>query len=649
MNYLKTIIFVTALLSAFACKEVEIEKPVNDGVAYIDLISPLGKPDNGIIPGTEVLIQGEHLGSIDSIMVGGAKAQILSKKLFAVKFLLPEGDWLQETLNKFRLCIFKNGASEPIYDVDCWVYVPLKDARITTYTPVSNVGLGEKMIFTGKNLKKIKTVLFGNVALDSSKFISRADTKIELKVPTSTDFAIGLNTIELKYSWDDGQRNQNTMLNSEFTVVLPNITKIDLPASPLIGAEIKLNGEYLDKIDSVMIGQVKARLIVKNSTTATVIIMTGDYGANSGDYIVYKDVNIHYGDLGKTILHNMKIDTHPRQNPNPPVVTDIANTEGYYLKKPVTITGSNLNVVTNVFVADIRATILPDRTDNKIEFLIPDDIPYDIPTACNIAVEYDITSPLVVGVRTIKPYYYWKDLKIAAQGADHSIGKFFVPDSGKVYTVEEWLNSGIDQYAKNIINKTSTINPSSTNAINKSLITTEAMYKSVAPYFMLTFSSSTGISFINVSGSIVQYKLFKKADNTSLTTLNMTGTPIVLFRGMGYNGAGGAELAYADSVRNKTLKCINSFNAAASSYKTAMSTSLGYSSSVTTGGKFNQNSVIMFQHVDYDFGKLSSPSSAMLMSYIYKTGYIQITQIENESTDKAIITFDCYWPKRFRQ
>jgi len=225
MNYFKEIIFVSVLLSAFACKEVEIEKPVNDGVAYIDLISPLGKPDNGINPGTEVLIQGEHLGSIDSITVEGVKAQILSKKLFAVKFLLPEGNWLQETLNKFRLRIFANGTSEPIYDIDYWVYVPLKDARITSYTPISQVGLGEKMIFTGKNLKKIKSMLFGNVALDSAAFISRSDTKIEMKVPSSTEFKTGLNALELKYVWDNGENNQYTTLNTEFAVLIPNITK----------------------------------------------------------------------------------------------------------------------------------------------------------------------------------------------------------------------------------------------------------------------------------------------------------------------------------------------------------------------------------------------------------------------------------------
>ena len=650
MNYLRIMLFVGVLLIAFACKETEIIAPLGGGETYIEAVSPIGIPATGVVPGTEVLIQGEHLGSIDSIMVGDAKAQIISKKTFGVRFTLPEGNWLQDAQQKFRLRIFKKGASDPLYDIDYWVYVPLKDARVTTHTPIANVGLGEKMTFTGKNLKKIKTVLFGNLALDSSKFISRADTKIELKVPSSTDFAIGLNTVELKYSWDDGERNQYTMLNSEFTVVLPNITKIDLPASPLIGAEIKLSGEYLDKIDSVMIGQIKAKLTIKNSNTATVIIMPGNYGSNSGDYMVYKDVIIHYGEIAKTILPNMQIDTHPRQIPDPPVVTDIANTEGYYLRKPVTLTGSNLNVVKNVFVSDVRATIFPDRTDNKIVFLIPDDIPYDIPIACDIALEYDITSPLVVGVRTIKPYYYWKDLKIAAQGADPSIGKFFVPDSGKVYSVNEWLDLGIDQYAKNLINKTSTINPSSSNAINKSLITNETMYKSAAPYFMLTFSTSTStISFVNTSYSTAQYKLFKKADNTALTTLSMTGTPIVLFRAMGFNGAGGAELAYADSVRNKTLKCINSFNAGASSYKTAYGTGLGYLLSTTTNAKFNQNSVIMFQHVNFDFGKLSSPTSAMLMSYIYKTGFVQITKIDNETADNAVITFDCYWPKRFRK
>jgi len=644
-------LFVSVLLIAFACKDTEIKTPLDGGETYIEAVSPIGVPALGVVPGTEILIQGEHLGTIDSIMVGDAKAQIISKKLFAVKFTLPEGNWLQDAQQKFRLRIFKKGSSDPIYDVDYWVYVPIKDARVTTHTPVANVGLGEKMTFTGKNLKKIKTVLFGNVALDSSKFISRADTKIELKVPSSTNFAIGLNTIELKYSWDDGERNQYTLLNSEFTVVIPNITKIDLPVLPVIGAEIKLSGEYLDKIDSVMIGQVKAKITKVNSNTGTVIIMPGDYGVHSGDFIVYKDVIIHYGELAKTILSNMKIDSRPRQIPDPPVVTDIANTEGYYLRKPVTLTGSNLNVVTNVFVADVRATILPDRTDNKIEFLIPDDIPYDVPTACDIALEYDITSPLVVGVRTIKPYYYWKDLKIAAQGADHSIGKFFVPDSGKVYTVDEWLDLGIDQYAKNIIINTSITNPSASNAINKSLITSETMYKSVAPYFMLTFSGSSSptLGFVSTSHSVAQYKLFKKADNTALTTLSMTGTPIVLFRAMGFNGASGAEFAYADSVRNKTLKYINSFNAGASTYKTAYSPQLGYLLSTTTNSKFNQNSVFMFQHVNYNFGKLSSPTSAMLMSYIYKTGFVQITKIENETGQNAVITFDCMWPKRFKK
>lgn len=648
-NKSRLIIYLCVTILSASCKDIEIPEEFSQTVEIVSTL-PVSTATAGIAPGTEITFTGVNVMNISKVMFGDFEATILSKKLFAIKVTVPAGNLIQEATTKLRLRIYDSINTEPIYESDFWVYVALKDTRITSHTPLTGVTIGDMITFGGNNLDKVKRILLNDISIGATDFLTQSNTKIEMRVPTKMSSALspGLNEVKLSAVWDDNGTDETLVLNSAYKLVIPQVTVVNPHANPLkIGNEITFTGLYLDKVDSVYAGTVKTRIKKKTANLLTVVLLNGSCNNNTGNPIPLNFIG-YYGfykqQLG--LLSNAYVDTTPIQEVDPPVVSDITAADGYYLKKEVVITGTNLSVVDEVIVGGLNAKILADRTNTQLKFLVPEDFTFNSPQECDIELSFGTASPTIVGSKVIYPFYYWKDLQIGAQGADKTIGNFFVPDSGKVFTPDEWYNKSIDIFARNFISGASTMNPcSAQNTLNKTLITSSDQYYSVPPYMLFTYTNSQ-IRIYNTSWSSAQFNLFKKADNTALSTKNLFGTPLVFFKVLGFNGAGGSDRAYADSVRAGTITCLSNNNVGVSTVKTAFVTNPLYVSSSTINSSFDANSVLLMQQVTYDWGKALTSSTPM--TYVYKSGFIRVKSVTNPTSSSAVMTFDCYWPKNHR-
>jgi hypothetical protein len=105
----------------------------------------------------------------------------------------------------------------------------------------SGVKPGEEIVFIGKNLKKVTSIVFSpSVEVPSSSFTSTSDEKITLIVPTSVE------TGKVMLKTMDGQIESKTIFDVE---VLIKITSIPSEAKP--GTNITITGDYLNWIEEV--------------------------------------------------------------------------------------------------------------------------------------------------------------------------------------------------------------------------------------------------------------------------------------------------------------------------------------------------------------------------------------------------------------
>ena len=227
----------------------------------------------------------------------------------------------------------------------------------------------------------------------------------------------------------------------------------------------------------------------------------------------------------------------------------------------------------------------------------------------------------------VYPFYFQKGLRlgVGAGSKTSEIGNsnaFLMFNDRKTISVDEFVESNVDPFflsGKNTV----------TAAANKVSGTREEYY-SVAPYTILTASSSGKLAFQNPTNSSSQIKNFRYNGEALPSTY---GTPMVYFRVVKDNAelkASAVDGTLSDIVYDKNC------GSSAPAFGTA------------EGDTWVKGSVIAVSYVKYDQATAGKPDD---LTDVNRCGYIVIREITagDAATGSAVddrsgyVEFDLYW------
>jgi hypothetical protein len=147
-------------------------------ITYLNpYIDPANYPASGTV-NEEIVLTGEHLNVIDSIMLGDKKASIISKRTNEIVFKVPFSD--NETPVTFRYVYF-NGTENIQVGPQGETFTILKEAPAVTYCPTALTKYSPVTI-QGERLALIDSIFVGNVKM-LIKY--KSDTEITIDMPAN--------------------------------------------------------------------------------------------------------------------------------------------------------------------------------------------------------------------------------------------------------------------------------------------------------------------------------------------------------------------------------------------------------------------------------------------------------------------------------
>jgi hypothetical protein len=291
-----------------------------------------------IKPGLELTITGDYLNLVGEVIftdrVAVAKANFGSQSRTQIKVIVPAA------AQTGKIAV-SNAAEEPIIvysATNLTVTLPV----FTTILP-NPVKAGTNLTITGTDLDLTETVTLGGPK-DVTTFVSKTATQIVLVVPADTK---------------DGKVTMTpasgVKIESAATLVMIVPTVSVTPTSVKNGADITVTGTNLDLVDKVMFGGGKQGTI-KAGGTATQILVTVPDDAVSGVVTFITKATKEVNGPALTIID--------------PVFSSFSPTTS----KPgvdIVITGTNLDLVTNVkFVGGVEG-VIGTRTGTSMNVTIP--------------------------------------------------------------------------------------------------------------------------------------------------------------------------------------------------------------------------------------------------------------------------------------
>ena len=309
----------------------------------------------------------------------------------------------------------------------------------------------------------------------------------------------------------------------------------------------------------------------------------------------------------------------------------------FYLNAAATVTGSNLSSVTGVTVGGIAVENLTVDA-GKLTFGIPDGVGFDTATECDVVATATDGASYNLGHITVYPFYHYTDIKLGSGSSSKTAypypefawtNAFFLPDTGRVISTDEWVAASIDPFAK-LSSSNAAIGSSST--LNKDKITAEEYY-AISPYIFLTAGSDGKLAFQNPANSASQLKAHRYEEGkTSVATTY--GTPVIFYQVL----KSGEEY---DAVKAGSLTTLATIGKVAGSSAPAF----GDSRNFTVGD------VLAVHYVTYTKG--AKPAAA---EDVHKQGYMVVTEVTcgdaaaGKATDlNGHVKFDFYWSQTLNE
>ena len=259
---------------------------------------------------------------------------------------------------------------------------------LEAFSPVS-VRPGDVLTITGDYLNLIHEVIFAEEVLVSEKdFDSHSRYEIRVKVPAAAQTGvIGIGDIDMTLPENEGLFPNVINSEEELTVALPTVTAVS-PSGVRPGDEVTITGTLMDCISSVVFsGATPVTEFDSQSATEIVVTVPSD---------------VHDGPVTCVAASGIGIRSEQSVTVDLPVVTDVEAESVFKAGLNVTISGTDLDMVTGVtFSGDAAAEF--SYSDNAITATIPEtaiDGVITLATAAEKSVETEavtLVKPVITG------------------------------------------------------------------------------------------------------------------------------------------------------------------------------------------------------------------------------------------------------------
>lgn len=591
--------------------------------------------------GTVVTAEGFNLDQVGGVTFDGVAAEIVEQSIQVLKFKVPMLDFAQRD-DSYRtdLLVFDN-AGNIVFRYEYYVTVPVTDALASGYSPAEGT-VGTVVTIEGRNLEQVTEIRFGGRTILSDAFVEvvagSENSSVSFAVPAGS-YAAGESEVAIEAVWG-GANTIDVTGDTPFRMQTPRVDALQQPegTNAAIGDEVTLTGEYLDLLSEIRWGD--SELIVLDQTAATLTVKFPSSIEPTDPVVTAADIRGVYGEPAQPVVlaAAWRLDTTP-QGPAKPVLKEMTAEDGkFYLGKTVTVTGENMASIEGFLVDGVAAELAGEPNDVQAAFIVPDGVTFT--EAAEVAIEavYGGGSKVDFGTATVYPFYYYKDVVIGSGTSSVSAypypefawtNAFFLPDSGRVISTDDWVSETIDSFAK--LASSNAAIPSA-NTLNKENATAEQYY-ACQPYIFISASSAGKLAFQNPANSASQLKTHRYAGGKTAVSSTF-GTPLIFFNVL----KSGATF---DAVKAGELTTMTGIEKVAS----ASAPAFGAANSFVAGD------VIAVHYVTWTKGAKPAANED-----IRKQGYMVVKEVTcgDEATGLATdlnghVKFDFYWSKTLNE
>ena len=580
--------------------------------------------------GTEVSVEGFNLDRLSSVTVADVPAEITAQTIKELKFRIPALELEQRDLpHEVEIKAF-DAREEQFFAYAYYVTMPVTDASVSGYSPAEGT-VGTEITLSGRNLGQVTRIRFGGATVEAADFAEVDDEGAFVKFRVPAGGHAGPDTqVAIVAEW--GTETIDVTGETPFLLHVPSFDA--LAAQPegtnsVIGDELELTGRNLDLVSEVKWGDKALPLVAQSAEALTVRFSAS---IEQADPVVQTKALVAEWGLSEPaqteiLADAWRVDTTPSSSVVVPEFGQMTVEDGkFYLGKTVTVTGANLTTVEKIELQYdgecIEAEMLAGATDSELKFTVPDGVTFAKAREVSVAAFHNGGEQLEIGKATIYPFYYYKDVKLGSGSSSVSTypypefawsNAFFLPDTGRVLSTDEWVSGTVDSFALETSNKAILLENKSP-VLQKANITLEQYY-GIQPYIFLTTGSDGKLAFQNPANSASQLKTHRYLSGKTAVSSTF-GTPIIYFLVL-------KSGAVFDAVKEGSLTCVSDVDKIASAAAPAFG----------NGRNFIVGDVIAVQYVTYAKG--TKPAVA---EDIHKQGYMVVTEVTCADPDKVTQT-----------
>lgn len=631
-----SMILLAAAIFMSGCKEEPVElvnTPAFDG----STVSPAANESGTVraYVGTEVTASGFNLDKVSDVMVDDVKAEIVSQTIKEITFRMPDMGFAQQD-DPYHVVIKAFDDETVVFTYDYYLTVPVTDALVSGYDPKTGT-VGQVVTISGRNLEQVTAVLFNDVQVAAEAFVETKADAVKVAVPALPAEA-GSASVAIKAVWGAG--NQIDVTGEQpFTLNVPFFNAFTQTEAAKLSDEIVLTGVNLDLVQKVTWGAVELLIAEQAAESMTVKIPTS---IEKQDPVVAKAaLEAVYGEPAQTVTvaAEFLVDTTP-MGPAAPVFASAAPSDnaytGFYLAKEVTVSGANFASIEKFEVDGIEVELSEPATDIAAKFVMPSTITGTQAKDVTLVAIWNGGNRAEFGTIKVHPFYYTKGLIMrlgsnskSTYPAENMEAAFLLLDEGRMISVEEYVNSKVDEPALSGSNNVVASNKT------KSGVTVDQYYAE-QPYLFATASSAHKLAFQNPANSTSQLKCHRDEDGTSLPSTN--GTPIVFM---------GVLKDESDAELKEAVKAGNLEDIATNKFAGSSAPAFG----TVEGDTWVKGSVLRVQYVSFSHASDGTGGKPTAAEHVHKTGYIHISDVTcgDPATGLALTTregyieLDLYW------
>lgn len=526
---------------------------------------------------------------------------------------------------------------------------------ITSFAPLS-APVGAEVTVNGEYLNNVTEAYIGDIKVVIATKVS--DKLMSVKV------AAGVTSGKLRLVSINGEGVSEQTFSCSFAV--PELIPSLVQASAELGEKILLTGRNLNSAKSVAFRAEGSDVL----HSAEIITRSDDEMTVSVPYVENENAHIllSYFDGENDVYTEASSAPSIKVIRRVPTVTSSAFARTA-VGKSVTLSGSNLNNVENVFVGETEAPIV-SKSDASLTFTVPAGNFKDGETVVVLKIGYFagneskvIADEFAVYVPFVK---YWENVSLECQSQNGTTGtftSFFSPESGKSYPNYLWATE-LDPLAMSLQGSQF----ASANTFKEGTVS-EEQYNSVLPYFFFSVVSTNQLQLNSPANSNSQLKNFMN-DGTinsknrvpGTSSSPASGTPILAFRCL--NAGNAAEAAVISKVVSGELENIDEKTFPIDLNSNTIG-GIAFSSAVGGAKHTTQNwpGVVAPSTFTDDVLDLSKSDVVIMVAYyscngfnkentvanILRLGFVHITKVDwivsNSDFRGSQVRFNCYWQK----